>query len=69
MVKLSLLETHQKLTIIGVILLVVTFLINYYHQEDHPGVGLNYAYVTGIVMLAVFSFSFIMFTKDRLKDS
>ncbi|MDH3780039.1 MAG: phage holin family protein [Nitrosopumilus sp.] len=62
-------ETHQKLTIIGVVLLVVTFLINYYHQQDHPGVGLNYAYVTGIAMLAVFSISFIMFTKDRLKES
>jgi Mg2+ and Co2+ transporter CorA len=63
------LETHQKLTIAGVILLVVTFLINYYHQEDHPGVGFNYAYVTGVLMLAVFSISFVMFTKDRLKDS
>jgi len=52
-----------------VILLVVTFLINYHHQEDHPGIGLNYAYVTGIAMLAVFSISFIMFTKDRLKES
>ena len=51
------------------ILLVVTFLINYYHQEDHPDVRLNYAYVTGIAMLAVFSISFIMFTKDRLKES
>ncbi|MDH3695720.1 MAG: hypothetical protein OEQ94_01795 [Nitrosopumilus sp.] len=62
-------ETHQKLTIAGVILLVVTFLINYYHQEDHPGVGFNYAYVTGVLMLAFFSISFIMFTKDRLKES
>ncbi|MDH3361336.1 MAG: hypothetical protein OEL51_03150 [Nitrosopumilus sp.] len=62
-------ETHQKLTFIGVILLVVTFLINYYHQEVHPGIGLNYAYVTGIAMLTVFSISFIMFTKDRLKTS
>ena len=59
-------ETHRKLTLVGVILLAITFSINYYHQEDHPGVGLNYAYVTGIAMLAVFSISFIMFTKDRL---
>ena len=51
------------------ILLVVTFLINYYHQADHPGIGLNYAYITGIAMLAVFSISFIIFTKDRLKES
>jgi len=63
------LEAHQKLTIAGVILLVVTFLINYYHQEDHPGVGFNYAYVTGVLMLAVFSISFVMFTKDRLNES
>jgi len=64
-----LLETHQKFTIIGVILLVITFLINFYHQEDHPGVGFNYAYVSGVTMLIMFSISFIMFTKDRLKSS
>ena len=60
-------KTHQKLTILGVILLVMTILINYYHQEDHPGVGFNYAYATGIVMLAVFLASFIIFTKTNLK--
>jgi len=59
-------EIHQKLTIAGVILLVITFLINYYHQEVHPGIGFNYAYVPGVLMLAVFSISFILFTKDRL---
>jgi len=63
------LETHQKLTIAGVILLAITFLINNYHQTEHPGVGFNYAYVTGIAMLVVFSISFVMFTKDRLKSS
>lgn len=62
-------EIHQKFTIIGVILLVLTFLINFYHQEDHPGVGFNYAYISGIAMLIMFSISFIMFTKDRLKSS
>jgi Mg2+ and Co2+ transporter CorA len=62
------LETHQKLTVAGVILLVVTFLINYYHQENHPGIGFNYAYVPGIAMLAIFAISFIIFTKDRLRD-
>ena len=60
-----LLETHRKLTILGVILLVATFLINYYHQQVHPGVGFNYAYVTGIAMLAAFVISFVLFTKDR----
>ena len=62
-----LLEIHQKLTILGVILLVATFLINYYHQDIHPGVGFNYAYVTGILMLVAFSISFVMFTKNQLK--
>ena len=62
-----LLEIHQKLTILGVILLVMTFLINYYHQDIHPGVGFNYAYVTGILMLVAFSISFVMFTKNQLK--
>jgi len=61
-----LLEIHQKLTIVGVVLLVVTFLINYYHQENHPGIGFNYAYVTGVGMLIAFSISFVMFTKNQL---
>jgi len=61
-------ETHRKLTIIGSILLVATFLIHNYYQETHPGVGFNYAYVTGIGMLIAFGISFIIFTKDRLKD-
>ena len=65
---LSLLEIHQKLTIMGAILLVVTFLINYYHQETHPGVGFNYAYLTGILMLVAFSISFVLFTKNQLKN-
>jgi len=63
-----LLETHQKLTVAGVILLILTFLINFYHQENHPDIGFNYAYVPGIAMLAVFAISFIIFTKDRLRD-
>ena len=62
-------ETHQKLTIIGVALLAITFLINYYHQQVHPGVGFNYAYIPGIAMLVVLSTSFVIFTKDRLRDS
>ncbi|WP_179362635.1 hypothetical protein [Nitrosopumilus oxyclinae] len=59
-------EKHQKFTILGVIFLVLTFLINYYHQETHPGDGFNYAYVTGIIMLVAFSISFVMFTKNQL---
>ena len=62
-----LLQIYQKLTIVGVILLIVTFLINYYHQETHPGIGFNYAYVTGILMLVTFSISFAMFAKSQLQ--
>ena len=60
-------EKHQKFTILGVILLVVTFLINYYHQETHPGIEFNYAYVPGVLMLIAFSISFVLFTKNNLK--
>ncbi|WP_428325205.1 hypothetical protein [Nitrosopumilus sp.] len=61
-------ELHRKLTIIGSILLVATFMINNYHEEVHPGIGFNYAYVTGIGMLIAFGISFVIFTKDRLKN-
>jgi hypothetical protein len=59
---------HRKLTFIGVIFLVITFLINYYHQQDHPDVGFNYAYTSGVIMLVSFAASFFMFTKDNLKN-
>jgi len=59
---------HRKLTFIGVIFLVITFLINHYHQQDHPDVGFNYAYVSGVIMLISFAASFLMFTKDNLKN-
>ena len=62
-------ELHQKLTILGVILLITTLAIHTYHEEDHPGIGFNYAYVTGIGMLIVFLASFFLFNKDKLKDS
>jgi hypothetical protein len=32
-------------------------------------VGFNYAYIPGILMLAVLAISFIIFTKDRMKES
>lgn len=63
-----LLEIHQKLTIVGVVLLAVTFLINQYHQENHPGIGFNYAYVTGVGMLIAFSISFVLFTKNHIRN-
>lgn len=62
-------ELHQKLTILGVILLIATFVIHTYHEQDHPGIGFNYAYVTGIAMLIVFLGSFFIFNKDRFKAS
>ncbi|MFB5603029.1 MAG: hypothetical protein ACE5RK_01335 [Candidatus Nitrosomaritimum aestuariumsis] len=62
-------ELHQKLTILGIILLVVTFLIHTYHEQDHPGIGFNFAYVTGIAMLIAFLASFLLFNKEKLKDS
>jgi len=62
-------ELHQKLTILGVILLIATFVIHAYHEQDHPGIGFNYAYVTGIAMLIVFLGSLFIFNKDRFKDS
>ena len=62
-------ELHRKLTILGVILLIATFVIHSYHNQDHPGIGFNYAYVTGIAMLIAFLASFILFNKDKLKDS
>lgn len=61
-------ELHQKLTILGVILLISTFIIHTFHEQDHPGTGFNYAFVTGIAMLIVFSASFFLFNKDKLKD-
>jgi len=63
------LQIHQKLTIIGMILLAATYLIYNYHETDHPGIGFNYAYITGISMLIVFIASFVLFGLDRLKES
>ena len=62
-----LMEIHRKLTYLGAILLVLTFLINYYHQETHPDVEFNYAYITGVLMLIAFGISFVLFTKNNLK--
>jgi len=47
--------------LLGGMLLVLTFLINSYHEPDHPGEGFNYAYVTGAAMIAVFLASFYLF--------
>jgi hypothetical protein len=63
------LELHRKLTFLGVALLLATLGIQYYHESNHPGIGFNYAYVTGIAMLVVFMASFLMFNKDRWNES
>lgn len=62
-------ETHRKLTILGVILLMSTIIIYYYHEEDHPDEGFNYAYVTGIGMIITFIASLALINKNRFKES
>ena len=62
-------RNHQKLTIAGMVLLATTYLISNYHETNHSGIGFNYAYITGISMLIVFIASFILFGKDRIKES
>jgi len=61
-------RNHQKLTIVGMILLAATYLISN-HEENLPEIGFNYAYITGVSMLIVFILSFILFGKDRIKES
>ena len=62
-------ELHRKLTILGIILLVCTFALNNSYTENHFQNEFNFAYVTGIAMLIVFLASFIIFNKEKLKDS
>lgn len=50
-------------------MLIATFGINYYHEQNHPGDEFNYAYVTGIAMIIFFMLSFAMFNMDRWKKS
>ena len=52
---------------LGGIFLVITYLIYNYHEEEHPGIGFNYAYISGIAMIIVFMASFALFYKDRFK--
>ena len=61
-------ELHQKLTILGILLLAITFIIQTQHEQDQAS-GFNFAYISGIAMLILFSLSFILFNKDKLKDS
>jgi len=61
-----LLQNHQKLTIVGGILLAITYLIFNYH-EVYPEIEFNYAYISGIAMIIAFMASFGLFYKDRFK--
>lgn len=61
-------RNHQKLTIVGMLLLATTYLISN-HETSLPRIGFNYAYITGISMLIVFILSFVLFGKDRMKES
>ena len=62
-------ELHRKLTILGIILLVATFALNNSYTEKQFQTEFNFAYVTGIAMLIAFLASFLIFNKEKLKDS
>lgn len=62
-------ELHRKLTILGIILLVATFALHNNYSENSSENEFNYAYVTGIAMLIAFLASFVIFNKEKLKDS
>lgn len=55
-------ETHRLLTFVAAVLLVATFLIDHNHES-----GFNYAYATGIAMLAVLVAGFAIFTMQKMK--
>ncbi len=59
-------EIHRLLTFAGAVLLVATFIINdQYGGEEEGGTAFNYAYVTGIAMLAALVASLVIFTKQK----
>lgn len=60
-------KTDRKLTLLGLVLLGFTILINQYHQTENLGEGFNYAYVTGIAMVIVFMTSFVKFNFEKLR--
>ena len=62
-------ELHRKLTILGIILLVATFALHNNYSENSSENEFNYAYVSGIAMLIAFLASFVIFNKEKLKDS
>ena len=60
-------ELHRLLTFVAAVLLVATLLL-YYDQDAPDGGGnMQYAYATGIAMLAAFVASFVIFTRQKMK--
>ena len=53
---------------LGGVLLVITYLIFNYYEEENPGIGFSYAYISGIAMIIAFMASFSLFYKDRFKS-
>ncbi|MCV0372923.1 MAG: hypothetical protein K5793_05140 [Nitrosarchaeum sp.] len=62
-------ETHRTLTILGIILLLSTIAIFYYHEENYSDDEFNLAYVTGVAMIIVFMASLALINKDRFNES
>ncbi|MDH3500896.1 MAG: hypothetical protein OEL69_00085 [Nitrosopumilus sp.] len=50
-------------------MLAATIAIYFYHEEDHPDDGFNYAYVTGVAMIIVFMASLALINKEKSKES
>ncbi|EGP94548.1 hypothetical protein [Nitrosarchaeum koreense] len=48
--------------------MAATYLISNY-ETNLLGIGFNFAYITGISMLIVFIASFVLFGKERIKES
>ena len=59
-------QNHQKLTMLGGVLLVITYFISNY-EEERFRIGFSYAYISGIAMIIAFMASFGLFYKDRFK--
>lgn len=55
----------RKLTMLGLALLAVTILL--YYMEDEASI--QYAYVTGLAMVAVFLISFVRFNLKYMRSN
>ena len=68
-IRIRSLELHRIFTFAGALLLVVTFLVNseYVESGGNGTAEFNYAYVTGIAMIATFVAGFAIFTIQKMK--